>query len=352
MADNPADLFDLRSDKLIQTLKRALTMLHERGEVYSKAIDALQKGQVAAVDSLVAQITSNFSALFTDASVVVAALQEGRYTSADITGPVLFSLQNGLSLSLDVSGPVGFSPAPVVMIGRKANTADKAVARVISWSKDTSTLLVDIVAPFGTAGPHTDCYVEVGLLSVLAESQILNLVQAMRDAVTEDRNAIAADKTTIAGYASTASSAAGAAVAAASAAVEAAQAAQTWDPGSYYDKTEADAHHSALAAGLEQAVTARLASEATVVTTDMEASAGARLLVDTSVGPIAIDLPTAPVAGNAATIWRDGAGLVTVNPNGNAIRNVSGELILDEDGQGVRLTFIGGEWIAFPETLS
>ena len=233
MADNPANLLDQRSDKLIQTLKRGLSMLHERGEIYAGAITALQKGQVAAVDSLVQQITSNFSALFTSASIVVAALQEGRYTSADVSGPVLLSLQNGLSLSLDVSGPVGFSPAPVVMIGRKANTTDKAVGRVVNWSSDTGTLVVDIIASFGAAGPHTDCYVEVGLLSVLAESQILSLVQAAREQVAVDRAAVEADKLLVGGYKNTANFAASTATTAAGIAVEAAENAQVWNPANY-----------------------------------------------------------------------------------------------------------------------
>lgn len=240
MADNPANLLDQRSDKLIETLKRALNMLHERDEIYAKAVDALQKGQVAAVDSLVEQITSNFSELFTNASSVVATLQEGRYTSADVSGPVVFALQDGLALTLDVSGPVGFSPAPVVMIGRKANTTDKAVARVVSWSTNTSTLVVDIIAPFGASGPHADCYVEVGLLSVLAESEILPLVQAMRNQVETDRDAVASDRQTASNHKDTANFAASTATTAAGIAVAAAEAAQTWNPASYYTKGEVD----------------------------------------------------------------------------------------------------------------
>jgi hypothetical protein len=192
--------------------------------------------------------------MFTDASTIVSALQEGRYTSADVSGPVILAMQNGLSLSLEVSGPVGFSPAPVVMIGRKANTTDKAVARVVSWSKATNTLVVDIVAAFGGIGPFADCYVEVGLLSVLAESEILGLVQAMRTQVSTDRDAVEADRLLVGGYKNTANLAAGTATAAAGVAVAAAENAQTWDPTNYYTKAASDAAASTTAAGVAAAI--------------------------------------------------------------------------------------------------
>ncbi|MCQ4630942.1 hypothetical protein GB927_012890 [Shinella sp. CPCC 100929] len=207
MATNPASLFDLPGDRLLDNLKRALSLLHERGEAAAEAISDLQAGQVAAVDDLVQQITTNFSELFTDGSVVVQALQEGHYTSADIDGPVIFDVQNGLSLSLDVSGPIGFSPAPIVMIGHNASAADFAAARVVSWNKETSTLVVNILTVNGSEGPHNDCYVEVGLLSALAEVSMLEQVQALLGLTQDARDAAAAHVATAAGHVSSAASA-------------------------------------------------------------------------------------------------------------------------------------------------
>lgn len=95
----------------------------------------------------------------------------------------------------------------------------------------------------------------------------------------------------------------------------------------------------------------KFAGQAVTISEDLVAEAGHKLIVDTSTSAITIDLPAAPSDGNIVIVWRDGGHPVTVDPGDEAIRHVSGSLVLDVDGQGVRLTFIAGEWIAFPEAL-
>ncbi|WP_156031997.1 hypothetical protein [Shinella sp. DD12] len=368
---------------LLDAVKRALSQLHERTEAVEASTAALKVGQVQAVDDLVAQITTNFSDLFTDASVVVSALQEGHYTSADIDGPVIFDVQNGLSLSLDVSGPIGFSPAPIVMIGRKANRDDLAVCRVVSWSKETNTLVVDVLAVAGDDGPHVDCYVEVGLLSALGEAAMLEQVQALlvetqgvRDVAAGHAGAASSSADVAAGHvvaageereaAETARDAAeGSADAAlgfrdeaaghAEAAEDAAALAATFVPSNFYNKGEVDDALSARDDNISEVATAiadARADAATVIAEDVTAVAGDKLIVNSAGGAIVVTLPSAPAAGTPVRVFRDGASNVTIARNGSTIEGASEDLVLDEDKRGVRMTYLFGTWKAFPEVLA
>lgn len=383
MATNPASLLEVPGDRLLDNLRRALSLLHERGETSASAIAALQAGQVQAVDDLVAQITTNFSQLFTDGSVVVQALQEGQYTSAEIEGPVIFDVQDGLSLPLLVSGPIGFSPAPIVMIGRKANRDDLAVCRVVSWSKETNTLVVDVLAVAGDDGPHFDCYVEVGLLSALGEAEILQQVQGLlvetqgvRDVAAGHAGAASSSADVAAGHvvaageereaAETARDAAeGAAAAAlgfrdqasghADAAEAAAELAASFVPSNFYTKGEVDgalATRDTAIADVASAAASIHADAGTIITADRIAVAGDKLIANSAGGAIVVTLPSAPAAGTPVRVFRDGASNVTIARNGSTIEGVAEDLVLDEDKRGVRMTFLFGTWTAFPEVLA
>ncbi|MCW5712746.1 tail fiber domain-containing protein [Shinella sp.] len=213
---SPSQLLEQRDAPLLANLKRALDQLHEQGIAAAQMIATLRSGQIAAVDSLVGQITGNFSALFTDASAIVEALRAGDYTSADVTGPVTFTPAPLRELHLDVGGPVGWSPAPAVLIGHRGSTDDIAIARVLAWDPGTTTLSVEIVSNLGETGPHSDCYVQVGLLANLAESATLSEVVSHRNqAVSAKESATSSAASALASAALASASASAASVAAA-----------------------------------------------------------------------------------------------------------------------------------------
>ncbi|TCN41440.1 hypothetical protein EV665_11325 [Shinella granuli] len=95
----------------------------------------------------------------------------------------------------------------------------------------------------------------------------------------------------------------------------------------------------------------KLAGHADIISDETNAVPGDGLIADTSGGAVTVHLPASPTNGNVVTIWRVGSNAVTIDPDVNTIRNVSGSLVLDDDGQGVRLTFVSTEWVAFPEAL-
>ncbi|CAK7257556.1 MULTISPECIES: hypothetical protein [unclassified Shinella] len=237
---SPSQLLEQRDAPLLANLKRALDQLYEQNAAAAQMISALQSGQIEAVDSLVGQITNNFSALFTDANEIVEALRAGDYTTADVNGPVAFAPAPLVALHLIVSGPVGWSPAPAVLIGHRGSVDDIAIARVLAWDPETSVLSVEIVSNVGSVGPHGDSYVQVGLLSSIAEGGMLASLGTIRDQIASDRDAVSGDRTVVHDDKVAAAGAAGVAISAANQATALVGAAATaLQPSDMYPKTRA-----------------------------------------------------------------------------------------------------------------
>ena len=266
MAQNPADRLNATSDRLLATLRQALTDLHDRQSKSETAIGTLQTGYRESVDSLVARFTTEFTDLLTDSANSVEALQSGDFVSAAVAETASL-IAGPITLTLESSGPLPFLPSPVVMISRSGSPDDYAIARKESYNPATRKLTATIISVAGDAGPHDDLFVEIGAISAIAGPALLDAMAAIQVAVAQlktdtldsnvatvaaivaDNNATedAIDDLRIAAE-QAASEAADDAVATAAdrdqtgldriAAAASAAAAATFDPSSYYPKTE------------------------------------------------------------------------------------------------------------------
>ncbi|MCB8835934.1 hypothetical protein [Aurantimonas sp. VKM B-3413] len=203
MAQNPADRLNTPSSGLLSALKQALTDLHDRLSKEEAAVGVLQTGYRESVDSLVARFTNEFTDLLTASATSAAALQSGDFVSATVVetasltaGPITLTLQSG--------GPLPFLPSPVVMISRTGSTADYAIARKTGYDPATRRLTATIVAVIGDAGPFDDLFVEIGAISAIAGTALLDALEASQAAAeqaaqeaAEDAVATAADRVAV-----------------------------------------------------------------------------------------------------------------------------------------------------------
>lgn len=264
MAKDPADLLARGSDPLLENLRRALSQLHERTADVEATVAALRTGQSQSIDSLVAQITNNFSPLLTETLGLVEAIRDGDFITAEVLTPAAFVDGISQTLTLAPGSTFPFRPTSTLLLRRTASSDDYAFVRLDGWAPETRALSCTAFLAAGSPGPHDDVVVEIAALSTLA--QVDMLAQAIsaraaaigaRDAAADAAHAAEAD----AGEATAQAAAAGARAAKArewatkdeDAEVEPgeysarhwsakaqghSEAAQTWDPSSYYPKTE------------------------------------------------------------------------------------------------------------------
>ena len=87
MARNPAERLDDSSAGLRKAIQNAFTDLHDRLTASEASVVRLLANQSGLVDGLVAQITNQFSALFTDADQLVTAIRNAEFLSAATETP-------------------------------------------------------------------------------------------------------------------------------------------------------------------------------------------------------------------------------------------------------------------------
>lgn len=242
MAKDPADLLARGSDPLLENLRRALSQLHERTADVEATVAALRTGQSQSIDSLVAQITNNFSPLLTETLGLVEAIRDGDFITAEVLTPTAFVDGISQTLTLAPGSTFPFRPTSTLLLRRTASPDDYAFVRLDGWAPETRALSCTAFLAVGSPGPHDDVVVEIAALSTLAQVDMLAQAVAARDVATGAAG-------TAVPASSTAVSAAMAASDAADRAEAAALASQTWDPSGYYDKTAADSRFATAAQG-------------------------------------------------------------------------------------------------------
>jgi hypothetical protein len=245
MAKNPAERFAASTANLRQALSAAFTDVHERLIASETSVAALLANQSAVVDSLVGQITQNFSELFTSADQLVTAIRNAEFLTATTATPVTFTVGAEATLLLDAGDSFPFVPSSVVGLSLPDNMDDYAFAKVLGWAPSTRSLSIEIFAAAGATGPHTGVTVEIAAINTLAMETMRAEIEAKRaliqgyatqiaidrglihddmEEIELDRAAIAADKIAI-----------GLLTAAAEAA---AAAAATFDPANFWTKAQ------------------------------------------------------------------------------------------------------------------
>ncbi|MCO5082658.1 MAG: hypothetical protein M9955_13505 [Rhizobiaceae bacterium] len=231
MTTNPADLFDDSSANLRQMLRTAFGNVQERLLSSENSVSRLLANQSDVVDSLVGQITAQFSQLFTDADQLVTAIRNAEFLSAATETPISFTVGLEATLLLDAGANFPFRPTSVVALTLEGNSDDYAFARVLGWQPSTRALSIEIFATAGETGPHTGVTVEIAAIDTLA-------IQTMRDDVADKHAAIVPMHAAVAAATPLVLQAADEAGQARDDAVAAAAAAATFDPSSYWPKAQ------------------------------------------------------------------------------------------------------------------
>jgi hypothetical protein len=239
---------------------------NRRFEDLDRRIDA-NEGGLSDIGSLTAHIEGlaldRLNLVLNPALSKIALVSQEGFLLAHSVNSVTLTVGSTVTFNIHIEAEREiFTPSPFVAITREAVETDYAVGRLISYSKVTGDLVVELLQCVGDPGPFTDWVITVGAGVSLAVEQMLSAATAARDqalvhknaaaasaaAAAADRTAVANDKTTVASDKATVVAAKDAALdAAADAAQSAADAAAAtgFDPNSYYTKSETD---TALAA--------------------------------------------------------------------------------------------------------
>ena len=87
-----------------------------------------------------------------------------------------------------------FTPSPFVALTRRSTVEDYAIARVVTYNRDTGILVVHIESVTGNPGPHNDWDVVALAGAVMAQMATLDETKALRSEVANDKAAVALDK--------------------------------------------------------------------------------------------------------------------------------------------------------------
>ncbi len=169
---NPADRLLDTEQPLVDTISRMVTDLHDRLRAAEVVVAALNANQSTVVDSMVMQITNQFSELFTAADQLVTAIRNAEFLSATTETPVSFMVGLEATLMLDAGDNFPFVPSSVVGLVIAGNADDYAFAKVTGWVPSTRELSIEIFAAAGAAGPHAGVTVEIAALNTLAVETI------------------------------------------------------------------------------------------------------------------------------------------------------------------------------------
>ncbi len=161
----------------------------------------------------------------------VQELAELGFLSATSSTPTEFALgERALVLDEGAQRDL-FSPSPFLAITRESTYEDYAIARLVSYDRETGTLALDVLAVGGTPGTYSDLVVAAVAGSAVATTAAIEATREAREAAEAAAGAAQASATGAAGAASAASgsatsAAASAATAAATTARVAAEAAR------------------------------------------------------------------------------------------------------------------------------
>ncbi len=188
MAKNPADLLARGTEPLLENLRRALSQLHERLAEAETTLGDLRTGQSQAIDSLVTQITNNFSPLLTEAHGLVEAIRDGDFITAEVLTPAVFMDGVTQTLTLAESPTFPFRPTDTLLLRRRSSSADYAFVRLDGWKVEQRELRCTVFMATGAPGPHDDVTVEIAALSTLAQSDMLAQAIAAKMLTISARN--------------------------------------------------------------------------------------------------------------------------------------------------------------------
>ncbi|MGB3831506.1 MAG: hypothetical protein WA975_06555 [Mesorhizobium sp.] len=231
------------------------------------------RGDIEALrNTLIAQTASRIDEYILPALAYIQTIQAGGFMAAPIADNSAVAFEEGsVDIAIDQELKAIFRPTPYVALVRGASADDWAVAQVLGYDVEAGVLALDIVAASGSAGPHEDVVVTATSGSVMAQIAYLAETRAARDAAIAARDSTQVLRDEVDGLTSTATDAAGAAAAAAGVSVAArdksglwaeanedvpvetdkysskhwadksrhfAEQAQTFDPSSYYPKSQ------------------------------------------------------------------------------------------------------------------
>jgi len=87
-----------------------------------------------------------------------------------------------------------FTPSPFVALTRRSTIEDYAIARVVTYDRETGILVFDVESVTGNPGPHNDWDVVALAGAVMAQMATLDETKALRAEVADDKAAVAIDK--------------------------------------------------------------------------------------------------------------------------------------------------------------
>jgi len=87
-----------------------------------------------------------------------------------------------------------FTPSPFVALTRRSTVEDYAIARVVTYDRETGILVFDVESVTGNPGPHNDWDVVALAGAVMAQMAALDETKALRAEVADDKAAVAIDK--------------------------------------------------------------------------------------------------------------------------------------------------------------
>jgi len=87
-----------------------------------------------------------------------------------------------------------FTPSPFVALTRRSTIEDYAIARVVTYDRETGILVFDVESVTGNPGPHNDWDVVALAGAVMAQMATLDETKALRAEVADDKAAVALDK--------------------------------------------------------------------------------------------------------------------------------------------------------------
>lgn len=350
------DLDFLSITRILKAIETRLSPLEAQSGSLDAAIEAIRKVGLDRINQVLVP-----------AIQLILDIQSKGYLIASSATSATLAVGNILNLTIsDPDAKRLFTPSPFVALTRAATPDDYAILRTIAYTADDGKYFGEVLSFEGSVGPHNDW-----VLGALAGSTIAGL-SSLNRALTARNEAVAAAAAAVPA-AATATSKAAQASEAAAAAIAAAVAAATFDPSSYYSKTQVDTAIAAEATARGTAVageaTARgtaISAEATARTDadsalqtaidglkfssfrpfskktgNFNAAAFYRYRCETGAGAITATLPASPADGDIITIRRKGANSVIVGRNGKTIAGLSEDLTIDADKREIDLKYNG-----------
>ncbi|MCO5059629.1 MAG: hypothetical protein M9905_17465 [Rhizobiaceae bacterium] len=199
-----------------------------------------KKASLESVEKLIRDVgLQRINDVLTPAIQSVLLIQERGFLMARSSTPAALAANDVHTFVIaDEHERATFVPGPYPALTRDGSPDDTAVTRLIAWEPTTGELMVEIIAVFGDPGPHDDWVIVATAGVANAMQAMLAEMRALAGQVAGDRLAVADDRTAAQTARGEAVIARNQAAGFAEAAHDSAVAAASFDPSSYYPKTE------------------------------------------------------------------------------------------------------------------